>query len=79
MAYTHTHIVEAYASLFEGRSATSKIERNDRLSKSQKTVTKIKEDDFFKTFGAFASTKSPGEIISAIRSYRKFRKKEIKC
>ena len=77
MTYTDKHIVEMYSGLFEGLSSISKIELIESLSKSLKADKKTKESNFYKSFGAFASTKSAEEIISDIKLNRKFRKKEI--
>jgi hypothetical protein len=78
MTYTDRHIVETYSGLFEGLSSISKIELIESLSKSLKADKKRSESNFFKSFGAFSSTKSAEEIISDIKLNRKFRKKEIK-
>jgi hypothetical protein len=78
MTYTDRHIVETYSGLFEGLSSISKIELIESLSKSLKADNKRRESNFFKSFGAFASTKSAEEIIYDIKLNRKFRKKEIK-
>ena len=78
MTYTDRHIVETYSDLFEGLSSLSKIELIESLSKSLKANKKLRESNFYKSFGAFASTKSAEEIISDIKLNRKFRKKEIK-
>lgn len=78
MSYTDKHIVETYSGLFEGLSSMSKIELIENLSKSLKTETKARDDQFYKSFGAFASDKSAEEIVADIKSSRKFRKKEIK-
>jgi hypothetical protein len=78
MTYTDRHIVETYSGLFEGLSSISKIELIESLSKSLKANKKLRESNFYKSFGAFASPKSAEEIISDIKLNRKFRKKEIK-
>ncbi|MEO6233113.1 MAG: hypothetical protein ABJB11_06670 [Ferruginibacter sp.] len=67
MTYTDRHIVETYSSLFEGLSSTSKMELIESLSKSLKADKKIRVSEFYKSFGAFASTKSAEEIISEIK------------
>ncbi len=72
------YIVKTYSRLFEGLSSMNKIELIERLSKSLKTEAKVKEDNFYKSFGAFASEKSAEEIIADIKTSRKFRTKEIK-
>ena len=78
MSYTEKHIVESYSVLFEGLSQVSKIELIESLSKSLKAEKKSKDINFYKSFGAFGSTKPAEEIIKDIRTSRKFRKKEIK-
>lgn len=78
MSYTDKHIVETYSGLFEGLSSNSKIELIESLTKSLKTEKKVKENNFYKSFGAFGSDKSAEEIIAEIKSSRKFRKREIK-
>jgi hypothetical protein len=76
--YTDRRIVEIYSSLFEGLSSSSKIELIENLSKSLKTKSKTKNNNFYKSFGAFASQKPAEEIIKDIKRSRKFREKEIK-
>ena len=78
MAYTEKNIINAYAVLFEGLSSVSKIELIELLKESLKTDKKSNKDDFFESFGAFGSKKTAEEIISEIKSSRKFRSKEIK-
>ncbi len=78
MTFTDKHIVATYSDLLEGLSSESKSELILNLSKSLKAEKKNKERKFYNSFGAFASAKSPEEIISDIRSARKFRNKEIK-
>lgn len=78
MTFTDKHIVDTYSDLFEGLNPLSKLELIERLSQSLKTEVKKKEKKFFKSFGAFASDKSPEAIINEIKSSRKFRKKDIK-
>ncbi len=78
MNYIDKHIVDAYSGLFEGLSSLNKIELIESLSKSLKAETKIKENKFYKSFGAFVSDKSAEEIIAEIKSSRKFKTKEFK-
>ena len=78
MSYTERHIVETYSGLFEGLSSLSKIELIESLSKSLKIENTTKDNKFYKSFGAFGSRKSAEEIITDIKSSRKFRNKEIK-
>jgi hypothetical protein len=77
MSYTDKYIIETYSGLMEGLSAFNKIELIDNLSKSLKEEECIKEEKFYKSFGAFASDKSAEKIIKEIKSSRKFRTKEI--
>ena len=77
MSYTNKHIVDTYSGLFEGLSSLNKIELIESLSKSLKTEPSKKENNFFKSFGAFASDKSPETIYKEIKASRKFRNKEI--
>lgn len=78
MTLTDKHIVATYSELFEGLSSMNKIELIESLSRSLKAEKKNKEEDFYKSFGAFASDKPAEEIIKEMRESRKFRKKEIK-
>jgi hypothetical protein len=78
MTYIDRNIVKTYSGMFEGLSSSSKMELIESLSKSLKTEKKSKEDDFYKSFGAFASDKLAEEIIAEIKSSRKFRTKDIK-
>ena len=77
MTFTDKHIVETYSNLFEGLSSHSKLELIESLSKSLKVEKKSKENTFYKSFGAFASTKAAEVIIKDIKSSRKFKKKEM--
>ncbi len=67
MSYTEKHIVETYSNLFEGLSTLSKIELIENLSKSLKIEKKVKDNLFYKSFGAFGSEKSSDEIIKFIK------------
>jgi nucleoid DNA-binding protein len=78
MNFTDKHIIETYANLLEGLSSNNKLEIIENLSKSLKNSIKKKDNAFYASFGAFASTKSAEEINQEIRSSRKFRKKQIK-
>ncbi|MDI9365899.1 MAG: hypothetical protein QM541_13165 [Flavobacterium sp.] len=77
MSYTDRHIVETYTELFEGLSAMNKIELIESLSKSLQTEKSSKEANFYKSFGAFGSDKSPEKILTEIKKNRKFRTKEM--
>jgi len=65
MTYTDKHIMETYSGFLEGLSSRSKTELIESLSKFLKPEKKNKESNFYKPFGAFASEKSAGEIITA--------------
>lgn len=78
MLHTEEHIVNTYSELFEGLSPISKIKLIESLAKSLTVEKEDNEKNFYKSFGAFASNKTAKEIITDIRSSRKFRKKEIK-
>ena len=77
MTYPNKHLIKSYASLFESLSAINKLELIERLSKSLQRDKTDQEADFYKSFGAFASTKSAEDIIVDIKANRKFRKKDI--
>ena len=78
MLHTEEHIVNTYSELFEGLSPISKIKLIESLAKSLTVKKEDNEKNFYKSFGAFASNKTAKEIITDIKSSRKFRKKEIK-
>ena len=46
-----------------------------KISKPRKEKSEVA---FYAPFGAFASEKSPEELVKEIKASRKFRKKEIK-
>ncbi|MDR7370502.1 hypothetical protein [Flavobacterium aquidurense] len=77
MTITDKNILESYSNLFEGLSFDNKIELIERLTKSLK-ANKSKGVGFYKSFGAFASEKSAEEIVSEIKSSRKFKNTDIK-
>lgn len=77
MSYTDRRIIETYSGMFEGLSSLNKIELIEKLSKSLKKEVVSKDADFYKSFGAFGSEKSPEDIIAEIKSSRRFRDKEI--
>lgn len=78
MSLSDKHIVDTYATLLQGLSTSNKIELIESLSKSLKQSKKLKEDKFFKSFGAFASKKSPRAIMADIKASRKFKSKRLK-
>jgi hypothetical protein len=78
MTFTDKNIIENYFGLFESLNSMSKLELIEKLTKSLKAETKNKENNFYKSFGAFSSEKTSDEINTEIKSSRKFRNKEIK-
>jgi hypothetical protein len=48
--------------------STSKLELIESLSKSIRAESSKKEEDFYKSFGAFASEKSAEEIINEMKA-----------
>lgn len=64
--------------MLEGLRPDSKLELIERLLRSVKKDSKKKERDFVRAFGAFASDKSPEDIIKEIKESRKFRKKDLR-
>jgi hypothetical protein len=78
MTFTDKNIIENYFGLFESLDSMSKLELIEKLTKSLKAETKSKENNFYKSFGAFSTEKTSDEINTEIKSSRKFRNKEIK-
>lgn len=78
MRHADKHIVDAYIELFEGLSFVNKLELIESLSKSLKSEDLKKEEDFYKSFGAFESDKSAEEIVVALKSARNFKDKNIR-
>ena len=78
MTFTDKNIIENYLKLFESLNSMSKLELIEKLTKSLKAESKSKESYFYKSFGAFSTEKTSDEIITEIKSGRKFRTKEIK-
>jgi hypothetical protein len=77
MNFTDKNSIASYTNLFENLSSDIKIELIEGLTKSlKKGKTKLK-GNFFKSFGAFKSSKSAKEICKEIRASRKFPKREI--
>jgi hypothetical protein len=75
MTFTDKNIIENYFGLFESLDAMSKLELIEKLTKSLKAETKNKENNFYKSFGAFSTEKTSDEINADIKSSRKFRTK----
>jgi hypothetical protein len=78
MGYTDRHIIETYSGLFEGLSSSNKMDLIESLSQSLKTEKSTKDKAFYESFGAFSSERPAEEIVSDIKSSRKFRNEEIK-
>ena len=78
MTFTDKNIVENYFGLFESLNALSKLEIIEKLKKSLKEESSKKEDNIYKSFGAFSTEKTSDEINAALKLSRKFRTKEIK-
>ncbi|MGO3182777.1 MAG: hypothetical protein ACTIJ9_08100 [Aequorivita sp.] len=78
MSHSEKLIIETYSKLFDGFNAVTKIGLIERLTKSLKKDESKKERDFYKSYGAFGSDKSPEEIINSIKFNRKFTNKEFK-
>ena len=70
--------METYAGLFENLSSSSKFELLERLLGAIRKSGKSGDKEFFKSFGAFASSSSAEEIVKEIRADRKFRRKDLK-
>ena len=78
MTFTDKNIIENYLKFSERLNSMSKLELIEKLTKSLKAESKSKESDFYKSLGAFSTEKTSDEIITEIKSGRKFRTKEIK-
>jgi hypothetical protein len=78
MTVAEKYIVDTYSNLFEGLNSISKIELLEKLAKSLKRERKSKEQDFFKSFGAFGSEKSAEDINREIKESRKFNREDLK-
>jgi hypothetical protein len=78
VAYLNKYIIEAYSGIFDGLEESTKKELIEKLSGSLYKSKSDREKKFFKSFGAFASTKPASKIAAEIRVSRKFRRKEIK-
>ena len=78
MTFTDKNIIENYFGLFESLNSMCKLELIEKLTRSLKTESKRKESDFYKSFGTFSSENTSDQIITEIKSSRKFRNKGIK-
>ena len=77
MTHAEKYIIKSYSGLFDNLSSIGKIELLEKLTKSLKKDKKVQENDFFKSYGAFAPEKSAEEIIAEIRENRIFREKNF--
>jgi len=77
MTHTNKHLIEAYTSLFEGLSTTSKLELIESLAQSLQRDKPDQEASFYQSFGAFGSDKPAAEIAADIKASRQFRPKDI--
>lgn len=77
MAYIDKNIISSYTSFLEGLSTDNKAELIVLLKKSLKSDKKDKDLSFYKSFGAFGSSKSPKRIFGELKKARKFKKNEI--
>ena len=77
MTHTNKHLIDAYVSLFEGLSATSKLELIENLAQSLQRDKSDQEARFYQSFGAFGSDKTAEEIAADIRARRQFCQKDI--
>lgn len=77
MTFTDKNIIENYFGLFESLNSMSKLELIEKLTKSLKTESKDKANNFYKSFGAFSTAKTSDEINAEIKSSREFRNKDL--
>lgn len=77
MTHAERHILDTYSELIERLSSVGKLELLERLVKSIRVGEKSKEEEFFSSFGAFASDKPAEELVKEIRESRKFRQKDL--
>ncbi len=78
MTVAEKYIIDTYSSLFEGLNSISKIELLEKLATSLKREKKSKDNEFFKSFGAFGSEQPAEEIDKEIKESRKFHRKDLK-
>ncbi len=78
MTVAEKYIIETYSSLFKSLNESSRTKLLRKLSVSLKTKNNKTEDDFFKSFGAFASDKSAEDINRELKESRKFNRSDIK-
>ena len=78
MTVAEKYIVETYSNLFDGLNSISKIELLEKLAKSLKKGQISRDNEFYRSFGAFGSEKSAEEIIKEIKESRKFNREELK-
>ncbi len=70
MASAVKKIIESYTSLIESLSSEGKLELLENLARSIRLENKSREEDFFSSFGAFASEKSAEDISTEIKASR---------
>jgi hypothetical protein len=77
MTHAEKYIIDSYSGFFDSLSSIGKLELLEKLTLSLKKNKKVRENDFFKSFGAFSSEKSAEEITAEIRESRTFREKKF--
>ncbi|HRN37298.1 MAG: hypothetical protein JST38_06770 [Bacteroidetes bacterium] len=77
MTQVEKRIIEAYTGLWGHLKPKSKFALLERLVAALKHDEKPADAEFFSTFGAFSSSRSPESIIEEIKGERKFRSKEL--
>lgn len=75
MSYAEENIINTYTKILSRLSSVDRITLINRLNLSLKHDKNT--DDFFNSFGAFPTEKTAEEIITDIKSSRKFRNKEL--
>lgn len=75
MTLSEKNIIEAYSSSLDKLSFSAKVELLKRLVSSLKISYQQKDEDFFNSFGSFGSEKPVEQIITEIKTTRKFRKR----
>lgn len=77
MTHAEKNMVEAYAKLFDGLNAISKLKLIEKLAKSLSKEKLQSNKLFFSSFGAWESDKSAEEIARDIKSARNFRDRNL--
>lgn len=68
----NTVLIDGYIRLLENLSPSSKLDLISKLTLSVKLDITKRKRNFYKSFGALDSKKSADQIVSEIRSSRKF-------